>query len=138
LWADDGLRELAIAARQNAGGGIDIRSVATVIAIGGQNGRGCFATAKTVADLIGCHRNTVEAARKELIQRGWFIVTSRRGGINKRSLVVDIALPWGVVLDDGPKRQDEPATIPVPSISAPVNMGEDDAIARWRKSTGRD
>jgi hypothetical protein len=90
LHADEGLREYAANARKKRAGGIDIRYVAIVIADQGRNGRGCFATSATIAGFIGCHMNTIDKLRIELISRGWFTEVSRKGGCNGRSLVLDI------------------------------------------------
>jgi Helix-turn-helix domain len=107
LHADQGLREHAANARKRSGGrggnggGVDIRYVAVVIADHGRNGRGCFAESATIAAEIGCHRNTVDSLRRELIQRGWFTVVSRKGGRNRRSLVLDISAPVGRTMEPG-------------------------------------
>jgi Helix-turn-helix domain len=71
----------------------DIRLIAIAIASFGQNGRGCFATADTVAKLIGCGRGTVEKKRQTLIWLGWLTVVDRKGGANRRGLTVSISLP---------------------------------------------
>jgi hypothetical protein len=90
---DPGLRSYMQAAKGNRPHGWDVRYIALTIASHGQNGRGCFATAATIAAEVGCSRNTVETARQYLINAGWFSVLSRTGGANRRSLVLSIALP---------------------------------------------
>jgi len=84
---DDTLREIA------SDGYFDIRIVAFAIALEGENGRGCFATSDTIAAEVGTQRGTIERYRKQLIDLGWFVIASRNGGWNRRSLVLDIALP---------------------------------------------
>jgi hypothetical protein len=64
------------------------RGIAQIIAEHGANGVGCFATAATAARIAGYERKYVERARASLIKRGWFTVTSRKGGVNRRSLVL--------------------------------------------------
>lgn len=85
--ADGTLREIA------EDGFFDIRLIAFTIAIYGSYGEGCFATAETVARLMGCKRKTVERYRAQLIQLGWFAEVSREGGFNNRGLVLSIAIP---------------------------------------------
>jgi hypothetical protein len=99
LMADDDLRAHAVAARRVSGGGVDIRIVAIAIADHGANGRGCFASAATVAQQIGCSRNTIVGYRTELITAGWLTIVSRNGGHLRRGLVVDISLP--MVVNEG-------------------------------------
>jgi hypothetical protein len=97
MWAkavmdDDALRGIALSTARKPGG-FDIRSVAFAIALHGASGRGCFATAETVAGKVGCSRSTAEKYRKQLDELGWFAVVDRHGGNNRRSTVRDIRLP---------------------------------------------
>ena len=87
IIGDDMLRK--IAQRDH----YDIRVIAFAITIHGQNGRGCFATAATIASLVGCSRQTAEDKRRELVNLGWLTIVDRRGGYNKRGITVDISLP---------------------------------------------
>jgi hypothetical protein len=84
---DYALREIA------ADGYFDIRIVAFAIALEGENGRGCFAASETIAGEVGTKRGTIDRYRKQLIELGWFVIASRNGGWNRRSVVLDIALP---------------------------------------------
>jgi len=84
---DGTLREIA------ADGYFDIRVIAFAIALAGENGRGCFAASETIAAQIGTKRGTIDRYRKQLIDLGWFAIASRSGGWNRRSVVLDIALP---------------------------------------------
>jgi hypothetical protein len=73
---------------------IDIRTVAICIAVPGSNGYGCFPSAETVAnDYFGCSERTIRDYRATLIRLGWFRITSRNGGSNRRALVLDISIP---------------------------------------------
>ena len=98
LWQDSGLRE-AFTTNGNRNR-VDLRSVAEVIGLYGQNGRGSFVSAKAVADTIGCSERTVKTARQTLIDAGWFKIVSRNGGDLRRGLVVDISLPQTVAVGD--------------------------------------
>jgi Helix-turn-helix domain len=102
LWNDDRLRQIARDARKAARGRNpsrpDIRSVADVFAMQGENGRGCFATGETVAALIGCDRKTIHEYRKTLIELGWFTLVSSKGGRTGRAMIINISLPAGQAL----------------------------------------
>ena len=89
IYESKQLREIA------EGGYHDIRLIAIDIARCSTNRSGyeCFQAADTIAGQIGCHRKTIERYRAQLIDLGWFKVVSRNGGENRRSLVLDIALP---------------------------------------------
>jgi len=87
------LRDIAVTARKVRGGGVDIRMIAKVIAEHGSNGIGCYAGEDTLALIMGCDRKTIQRARATLIEKGWFTVTSEKGGKNRRSKVLDISQP---------------------------------------------
>lgn len=86
LWTDADLRRQFTAGRQNKW---DPRQVAEVIAMFGNNGRGCFPSADVVGERLGCRRAVVETRRKQLIADGWFTVARPVG----RTHALDIALP---------------------------------------------
>jgi hypothetical protein len=87
VMSDGTLREIA------GDGYFDIRVIAFAIALAGENGRGCFAASETIAGQVGTKRGTIDRYRKQLIDLGWFAIVSRNGGANRRSVVLDIALP---------------------------------------------
>jgi hypothetical protein len=92
LWADDQLRELFTSNENH--NRVDHRVVAENMALFGENGRGIFVAADTVAEMIGCSRNTVKRARARLVELGWFTAqTGKRGGKTCRVDVLDISLP---------------------------------------------
>jgi len=99
LWADEGLRALHAAKGSKNPPRWDARSVAEVIAMQGANGRGCFASSEYLAEILGCHRNTVDKARAELLSRGWFTLRGK-GGSTGRALVLDLALPNCIAVQD--------------------------------------
>lgn len=93
LLTDDALQDIATASSRKPYS-VDIRLVAICIADAGSNGYGCFKSAETVAkEHFSCSERTIRECRSKLIELGWFRVTGRSGGDNRRSLVLDIAIP---------------------------------------------
>lgn len=90
LWDSEELRSYHTGGSRRL---VDPRSVAQVIALHGENGRGCFVSAKTVADIVGCSERKVKELRKFLIDSGWLTVVSRKAGRTGRAMAVDISLP---------------------------------------------
>jgi hypothetical protein len=95
LLKDETLQDIATASSRKPYS-LDIRTVAICIADAGSNGYGCFKSAETIAkENFGCAGKTIESYRTQLVELGWFRVTGRNGGDNRRSLVLDIAIPEG-------------------------------------------
>ena len=94
LRSDSELLDIATASSRKPYS-VDIRLAAICIAEEGTNGYGCFPTLETVAEQFACCERTIENYRTTLIRLGWFKVVSRNGGKNRRSLVLDIAIPGG-------------------------------------------
>jgi hypothetical protein len=94
LRQDEKLLDIATASSRKPYS-VDIRYVAICIADEGTNGYGCFPALETVAECFSCSPRTIQTYRSKLIELGWFTVVSREGGDNRRSLVLDIAIPGG-------------------------------------------
>jgi hypothetical protein len=97
-------------------GKLDLRIVAIAIASYGTYGRDCFASSETIGTRLGKSRELIERARKDMIERGWFTVASRRGGHNGRALVLDIAFPAERPEAAEPVEVTAPQTAAVPEV----------------------
>jgi hypothetical protein len=96
LWRDQELLDITISNSRKPYG-IDIRSVAQVIALYGANGYWSLPMVETVAEHFCCSPRTIKTCRKRLIELGWFRVVSRNGGTYHRSLVLEIAIKGEII-----------------------------------------